>query len=355
LKPENATWVPNGKEIVFSTAAVGGGAGLWKLPASGNGQPARLPFVGEDGAMPAFSRSQPGRPARLVYVRSFTDENIWRIDTTAAGAAASSPPVIAIASTKADVHPQLSPDGRRVAFTTTRSGAWEIWVSDTDGSNTVQITFLGAPTGTGVPHWSPDGRLLVFASDAEGQFDIFVVASAGGKPRNITSHPAIEHVPGFSRDGQWVYFSSARTGEFQIWKVPISGGEAVQVTKEGGWLSQESVDGAYLYFTPTAAVSASTQLWRMPTSGGQPVKVLGSVLNTTFVVLQHGIYYVDLPSTEARLQYFDFASRTSVTVARSLGAGADFNGLAVSSDGRTILYARLDSAVDDLMLVENVR
>jgi Tol biopolymer transport system component/predicted Ser/Thr protein kinase len=355
LKPENATWLPNGKEIVFSTAAVGGGAGLWKLPAAGDSQPARLPFVGEDGVMPALSRSQSGRPARLVYVRSFTDENIWRIGTSAAGVAASSPPAVAIASTKADMHPQLSPDDRRVAFTTTRSGAWEIWVSDPDGSNPVQITFLGAPTGTGVPHWSPDGRLLVFASDAEGQFDIFVVPSAGGKPRNVTSHPAIEHVPNFSRDGQWIYFSSARSGAFQVWKVPVAGGDAVQVTKEGGWHSQESVDGAYLYFTPTAAVGASTELWRMPTSGGQPVKVLGSVLNTTFAVLQRGIYYIDQPSAEARLQYFDFASRTSVTVARNLGAGADFGGLAASSDGRTILYARLDSAVDDLMLVENVR
>jgi Tol biopolymer transport system component len=290
-----------------------------------------------------------------VYVRSFTDDNIWRLDAAAAGAAAAVPPAIAVASTKADMHPQLSPDGRRVAFTSTRSGTWEIWVSDADGSNSVQITFLGAPTGTGVPHWSPDGRTIVFASDAEGQFDIFIVPSAGGKPRNVTSHPAIEHVPSFSRDGQSIYFSSSRSGAFQVWKVPVSGGEAVQVTKDGGWLSQESVDGAYLYFTPTAAIGASTQLWRVPTSGGQPVKVLDGVLNTTFAVLQRGIYYIDQPSTEARLQYFDFASRTAVTVASHLGGGADFSGLAASPDGRMILYARRDSAIDDLMLVDNIR
>jgi TolB protein len=77
------------------------------------------------------------------------------------------------------MHPQISPDGRRVAFTSTRSGAWEIWTSDLDGANAVQLSSLKAPTGTGVPHWSPDGRQIVFASDAEGQFDNFLVACGG--------------------------------------------------------------------------------------------------------------------------------------------------------------------------------
>ena len=267
LHPDNAAWLSNGKEILFSTSPAGGGGGLWRVPATGNAPPARLPFVGEDGMMPAFSRSQSGRPARLVYVRSSTDENIWRIDTSGAGAAASSPAAVAIASTKMDIQPQISPDGRRVAFTSTRSGAWEIWTSDLDGANAVQISSLKAPTGTGVPHWSPDGRQIVFASDAEGQFDIFIVASGGGKPRNITSHPAMEHVPSFSCDGKWIYFSSSRSGQQQVWKVAVSGAEPVQVTKDGGFISQESVDGAYLYFAASPAVGALVPLWRAAICG----------------------------------------------------------------------------------------
>jgi len=351
--PETATWTPDGDEIVFATNPLNGGsAALWRVSSTGDGQPARVPFVGEDGMMPAVSRSRQAGKARLVYVRSFTDENIWRIDVGPT-IAASSPPTVAIASTKADVHPQLSPDGRRVAFTSTRSGAWEIWISDLDGSNAVQITSLGAPTGTGAPRWSPDGRTIVFASDAEGQFDIFVVPSTGGKPRNITSHPALDHVPIFSRDGQWIYFSSARSGQYQVWKVPASGGEAVQVTRDGGWLSQESVDGTYLYFTPTVAIGALTQLWRMPTSGGPAVKVVDGVMNAPFAVLQRGIYYINQPSGEPQFQFFDLASQKTVTVARSVGTYAD--GFAASSDGRTLFYARRDSAVDDLMLVEDFR
>ena len=50
---------------------------------------------------------------------------------------------------------------------------------------------------------------------------------------------------------------------------------------------------------------------------------------------------------------FDFATRRSVTVARNLG-NVDV-GFTVSPDGRTILYSRVDSSVDDLMMVENFR
>lgn len=356
LLPKSATWMPDGDEILFATSPQNtGSASLWRVSATGDGQPARVPFVGEDGVMPAVSRSEPGKSARLVYVRSFTDDNIWRINLPAPGVAASSPSVIAIASTKADIHPQVSADGRRVAFTSTRSGAWEIWIADPDGSHPVQVTSLRAPTGTGSPHWSPDGRTVVFASDAEGQFDIFTVPSAGGQPRNITSHPAFDHVPTFSRDGQWIYFSSTRSGQYQVWKVGITGGEAVQVTKDGGWHSQESVDGMYLYFIPTAAIGAPTQLWRMPTSGGQAIRVIDGALNTTFTVLLRGIYYINEASGEPQLRFFSFTSHRSVAVARDLGRFADVGGIAASSDGRTILYARRDSAVDDLMLVENFR
>jgi hypothetical protein len=85
----------------------------------------------------------------------------------------------------------------------------------------------------------------------------------------------------------------------------------------------------------------------------QPVKVLEGVVARAFVVLERGIYYIDRPSGEARLQFFDFASGKSTTVARNLGEVQQ--GLTASPDGRTILYSRVDAPIDDLMLVENFR
>jgi hypothetical protein len=81
--------------------------------------------------------------------------------------------------------------------------------------------------------------------------------------------------------------------------------------------------------------------------------VLEGILNNCFAVLDQGIYYIGQPSDEAQLQYFDFSNRRSVTVARNLGNANQAGGFTVAHDGRTILYARLDSAVDDLMLVDD--
>lgn len=338
-------WMPNGDEIVFSARA-----SLWRLSVRGERAPTQLPYVGEDGAMPTVSRPQPGRPPRLIYVRSLSDLNIWRVETSVSGAPSASPPTAAISSTREDSNAQLSPDARRVAFASNRSGRFEIWLADPDGTNAVQLTSMGAEV-TGTPRWSPDGQTIAFDSMVAGQFEIYVIPTSGGKPRRVTSHPANDHIPSFSRDGKWIYFSSNRTGEHQIWKIPGSGGEAVQLTRNGGYVALESPDGAYVYYTQT--LSAPSALWRLPTSGGQPVKVLTGVINRAFKVLKTGIYYIDRPAGEARLRYYDLANGKFTTVAGNLGELR--NGLTASSDGRTILYTRVDSSVDDLMLVENFR
>jgi Tol biopolymer transport system component/DNA-binding winged helix-turn-helix (wHTH) protein len=344
-------WIDN-KEILFSASG-----GLWRLIIPGENTPVRVPFVGEDGIMPTISSLQ--QPPRLAYVRSFQDQNIWRVETAAPGAPAAAPPVISISSTRGDIFPQFSPDGRRVAFSSNRSGKWEIWLADPDGSHAVRLTSQIGEKHQGYPHWSPDGSRIVFHSN----WELNVISSAGGQPRHPISKPASDGYPSFSRDGQWIYFTSNRTGERHVWKIPVSGGDVVQVTNTVGYAPQESPDRAYVYYVDT--MDMPSPLWRVPTSGGVPEKVLEGVVLGNFAVFESGIYYIDRPSGgggffaidgtsgEARLQYFDIATRRATTVARNLG-NVDI-GLTVAPDGRTILYSRVDSSIDDLTLVENFR
>ncbi len=359
LDAQHPTWMPDSKEILFSARS-----GLWRLSVSAEREPAHLPFVGDYGLMPVVSRSQSGRAPNLVYVRSFEDANIWRVETSSPGAAASSPPVASISSTRLDDMPQFSPDGRRVAFTSDRSGGWEIWLSDPDGSNAVQLTSMGA-VAAGYPHWSPDGEQIAFHSNVDGQWEVYIVPASGGKPRNLTTHSATDDFPSFSRDGHSIYFSSNRSGDpYQtVWKLPVSGGDAVQLTKTAAFAPQQSPDGAYVYYVET--LDGASPLLRVPTSGGVPAKVLEGVILANFAVLTGGIYYidrpagaggihyVDLPKGVTRLRYFDFATGRSMTVAQNLG-NVDLP-LTASPDGRTILFGRIDSSVNDLMLVASFR
>jgi serine/threonine protein kinase/Tol biopolymer transport system component len=350
---DHPAWLPAGDEILVSARG-----SLWRVAVSGKRPPARFPFVGQDGMSPTLSRPGQGKAPRLVYARSFVDDNIYRLDFPAPGGAALGPPTVAISSSRGEEHPRFSPDGRRVVFTSTRSGTWELWISDPDGGNAQKLTSMDA-TNTGGPNWSPDGRWIVFGSDQPGQFDLYVIAATGGKPRRLTSHPAFEQCASFSRDGKWIYFTSNRTGQFQIWKMPANGGDAVQLTSNGGWWGTETPDGAHFYYIDIPMTPKP--LWRVPTAGGPSERVVDGVVGWFFDVAPTGLYYADRPAGESRLRFYDFATRRSETVARlgDVGFASKLGEIGfspgISPDGRTVFYSQIDSTVDDLMLVENFR
>jgi len=340
-------WMPNSKEILFSAEA-----GLWRLAVFGeksDDRPERLPFVGENGVMPALSRD--AKFPRLIYVSAFTDWNVWRLETDLAGKP-SNPPAVFISSTKADMQAQFSPDGQSIVFSSNRTGKMEIWKADKDGANAIQLTYLNAIAAA--PQWSPDSDLIVFQSNFEGNSEVYVIPSAGGEPRNVTNNPNNDNVPSFSIDGRWIYFASNRTGEYRLWKAAVSGGGAVQVTPGDGFRAIESADGRYIYYSdhPGSPVT----LMRMEVSGGEPVTVLEGVMSAlSFAVLEKGVYYFDGSPNDGRLRFFDFRTRASKTIADSLGTLVAPSAISTSQDGRTILYSRVDSRVQDLMMVDNFR
>ena len=346
-------WIPEGPEILFSARG-----GLWRLDTSTGGTPRRLPFVGQDGHTPVVSRV-PGGGRRLVYARSFADSNVWRVDTARPGAPAASPPVAAIASTRGDLTPNLTPDGRRVVFLSDRSGESEFWVADPDGSKAFQLTSMAILPG--YPKWSPDQTMIAFHGDPDGRPDVLVVPARGGRPRNITKGTPGGAYPSFSRDGQWIYFGSNGRGEPRIWKMAVTGGSPVEVTNNAGAVAIESYGGDLFYVDN---VNGPGSVWRLPQGGVPAVKVVEGVMLGNFDVVEEGLYYIDRvsgeagsfsdrPDGETRLRYFDFATSKSTTVATNLGAIG--LGLSATRDGRTVFFSRVDSSTDELILVDNFR
>src|SRR4051794_26602845 len=88
-----------------------------------------------------------------------------------------------------DICPAYSADGKRIAFCSDRTGAYEIWVMDANGKHEHQVTQLG--TSATFPDFSPDGSRLVFSAPPtrEDNTDLWLVPSGGGTPTGLTSTP----------------------------------------------------------------------------------------------------------------------------------------------------------------------
>src|SRR5262249_38664977 len=159
---------------------------------------------------------------------------------------ASGPPARFIASTRPEEAAQYSPDGKRIAFESTRTGVQGIWVSDAEGSHATEL-FSRPGLASGTPRWSPDGKRIAFDFNPEGNTDIYVIQASGGKPFRLTTDSAADMAPSWSKDGKWVYFASERTDRWEVWKVSAGGGDAVPVTRNGGCIAFESPDGEAVY------------------------------------------------------------------------------------------------------------
>ncbi|PWU03939.1 MAG: hypothetical protein C5B51_17890 [Terriglobia bacterium] len=340
------TWTRDSRGIVFSSDR-GGSPALWYVAPDG-GTPLRIALVGPNAADPAFSRD--GR--RLVYSQVSTDPNIWRRDL-----AGKTAPVKLISSTQYDSSPQYSPDGRSIAFRSNRSGSTEIWVSDSEGANPIQLTHLGG-TLTGSPHWSPDGMQIAFDSRPEGQADIYTIPATGGAVHRVTSHRAEDVVPRWSRDGRWIYFASNRSGVWQVWRMGASGSGEEQVTLQGGFAAAESADGKYLYYAKGRDVGG---LWRKRLSDGLEEAFLPGLKPGYWgywALAADGVYYVNPPDGGGPPLIFfcDFASmRSQRMAALEKPAVVGDSALAVSPDRRYLLYTQLDQSGSDILMIDHYR
>lgn len=339
-------WAPDGRDIIFGRAGwLANAAWLWKVSARG-GEPQRLQF-GQEGVQPSI------RGNRLAYLRQMANLNIWR--RTVNSLSSVGPAERFISSTKMETGPQFSPDGSRVVFESTRTGTYEVWMCRSDGSELVQLTHLNSMTGT--PRWSPDGREIAFDSRSPGNADIFVMDSHGNLPHQLTRGPSSDVVPSWSRDGGWIYFASDRTGAWQVWKIAHSGGSEVQVTRHGGFAPVESPDGKYLYYAKGLTLPG---LWRVPVAGGEEVEIIGSLEPGYWgywAVTKGGIYFLETAKgTNPGFVFFDLATHHTKRLFNLENPPArEAPGLAVSPDGRSILYSQIDSLSRDITLVDNFR
>jgi len=329
-------WARDGRSIVYDADNA-----LWQVRVDGGAPPARDERTGR--AITPFTTLARDR---LAFVRVSSQEDICRLPLGGA-------PIPVVESALPDIHPQLSPDGSRLAFMSRRLGRREIWLANADGSAASQLT-RGPGTWQGSPFWSPDGRSIVFDSLNEyGHRDIWTIAADGSELRQVTRDALDEIVPSWSRDGRFIYFGSSRTGRMEVWRVPVGDGDEEQITRDGADRAYESVDGRTLYYRRLTGA-----LMSRPMAGGDERQVLPCVVSWAWAVAPRGIFHEDCGAPELAaspmrsLQFWD-AETNQDQLAATIESDR-INGLSVAPDGASLVFGR-SRLTSDLMMIENFR
>lgn len=153
-------------------------------------------------------------------------------------------------------YPAWSPDRSRIAFQSLRDENWEIYVMNADGSSPLNLTRSQGDPGAAFqsdqhPVWSPDGSRIAFSSSRTGEGDIYVMDADGGNLERITVDPTPDLQPTWSPDGSRIAFASVRDGWTRIVVIDTDGANEARLTDVDGAHDSHpawSPDGARIAF-----------------------------------------------------------------------------------------------------------
>jgi len=170
-------WRPDNRHILFISDRRGSsGADVFEIDVNG-GPPRQLTF--ETNRVYALSVSADDR---VAYVPFWHDTFLFTVDADTGERRQLN------AHSADNYGARFSPDGKSVAYHSTRTGNSEIWLCYLDGRPETQITDNGS--WDLYPDWSPDGERMIFVSDRDGGlFKIFIANSDGGGAQLLVDKP----------------------------------------------------------------------------------------------------------------------------------------------------------------------
>ncbi len=160
--------------------------------------------------------------------------------------------------------PGISPDGEEIAFV----NGGDIWTVKAPGGEARLL--VAHPGVESRPLYSPDGKELAFNSTRAGSVDVWVLTLGTGALRQLTFEDGSEQLDAWSPDGKWLYYSSNSrdiSGMNDVYKVSAAGGTPVPVSADryaSEYWAAPAPDGKEIVIT--ARGNSATQWWRKGSS-----------------------------------------------------------------------------------------
>ena len=155
-------------------------------------------------------------------------------------------------------HPSFSPDGKKILYDkyNYNRGQVDIWIMDSNGKNRVQLTRSGAKE----PIFSPDGKWIAFVSTRQKKYGIWIMSADCKIKRHLTTRITDQN-PSWSPDGKKILYTTFSNGDYAIWQIDKNGGNKIQVSGNGEYSPSYSPDGKYIVYVKDLSI------WKMKADG----------------------------------------------------------------------------------------
>lgn len=229
--------------------------------------------------------------------------------------------------------PGISPDGEEIAFV---SGG-DIWTVPATGGEARLL--VAHPAYESRPLYAPDGKSLAFVSTRTGNGDIYLLSLVDGTLKRMTYDDGYEELSGWSADGRFLYFHSASgdiAGMNDIWRVAVEGGQPMPLTADRyatEYHGTSSPDGRQFVFVGRGMAAAQwwrrgsshldqTELWIMnlrqpktPSAYRQLSKAGARQVWPMWDAMGDGIYFVSDSNGNQNLWYTDLKGQSAMLTA----------------------------------------
>jgi Tol biopolymer transport system component/DNA-binding winged helix-turn-helix (wHTH) protein len=340
IHPKAPVWTPDGRQVLFLDRS--------RIMRTNLGSAAQ-PFYVSSTAFSELTLAA-AEPRLLASLQNQQTE-IWTIPLAAQGLKSAGPARRIVPSSAGEGAPRFSPDGRWLAFSSTRTGDSEIWLANADGTNPRQLSHLAAYIA-GFPRWSRDSRFLTFHARIPTYPQIYVIRIADGMLTQITNSKPGFAQPSWSSDGSTLYGAALQDDDMEIYRIPVTGGAPKRL-----WNGAEPVEapghGMLLYtkedsrgvFGRSISANPAQEHERVFVADYQPP--WGG-----FYPVSDGIYYVACaPNGVARaFSFYSLQTGGSVDIAPAppnLGVG-----LSVTPDRSRLAYSTKARDGEDIVLIE---
>ena len=257
---------------------------------------------------------------RLVFSQRLRRQNLREALAGRAGAAAR----LLTEGSSIDRQPTYSPDGKRILFSSNRSGNLDLWTMELETGALRQVTDDSAQDWD--PAFTPDGAHILWDSDRTGNLEVWTANADGSGARQITRDGVDAENPTETPDGQWIVYWSGNSEKRGIWKIHPDGTGGVRLVEVDGVGTDVSPDGRYALYVEQNRRRLKNTVHFLEIGSGRPVPF---TIAAPFTVGAPGIIYGRARwSRDGKSVYYvgeDAAGLTGVFV-QDFAPGADTAG-----------------------------